>query len=120
MTDSARQRLSATLESEAAPVAQRLVGKGRRDSAIDHLSRSRGRRVWAGIDSGKRAHHCAVIDTAGRTVVSRRVANDEAALLELIASVLALAGGDQVVWATDLNAGGAALLIALRRAPISE
>src|SRR6185312_12655655 len=69
--------------------------------------------VWAGIDSGKRAHHCAVIDAAGRMVLSRRVANDESALLELIASVLALAGGDQVVWATDLNAGGAALLIAL-------
>jgi transposase len=69
--------------------------------------------VWAGIDSGKRAHHCAVIDVAGRMVVSRRVANDESALVELITSVLAVAGGDQVVWATDLNAGGAALLIAL-------
>ena len=69
--------------------------------------------VWAGIDSGKRAHHCAVLDAAGRLVLSRRVVNDEAALLELITAVLALAGGDQVVWATDLNAGGAALLIAL-------
>jgi transposase len=69
--------------------------------------------VWAGIDSGKRAHHCAVIDTTGRMVLSRRVVNDEAALLELITTVLALAGADQVVWATDLNAGGAALLIAL-------
>jgi transposase len=69
--------------------------------------------VWAGIDSGKRAHHCAVIDTVGRTLLSRRVVNDEAALLELIAAVLAQAGEDQVVWATDLNAGGAALLIAL-------
>jgi transposase len=69
--------------------------------------------VWAGIDSGKRAHHCAVIDAAGRTLMSQRVANDESALLELITSVLALAGEDQVVWATDLNTGGAALLIAL-------
>jgi transposase len=69
--------------------------------------------VWAGIDSGKRAHHCAVIDAAGRMVLSRRVANDESALLELITSVLAVAGEDQVVWATDLNAGGAALVIAL-------
>jgi transposase len=69
--------------------------------------------VWAGIDSGKRAHHCVVIDAAGRVLQSRRVANDESPLLELIASVLALAGGAQVVWATDLNAGGAALLIAL-------
>jgi transposase len=69
--------------------------------------------VWAGIDAGKRAHHCAVIDAAGRMVLSRRVANDESALLELITSVLTMAGGDQVVWATDLNAGGGALLIAL-------
>jgi len=69
--------------------------------------------VWAGIDSGKRTHHCAVIDAAGRTLMSQRVANDESALHELITSVLALAGADQVVWATDLNAGGAALLIAL-------
>jgi transposase len=69
--------------------------------------------IWAGIDSGKRAHHCVVIDTTGRMLLSRRVVNDEAALLELITAVLALGGGDQVVWATDLNAGGAALLIAL-------
>jgi transposase len=69
--------------------------------------------VWAGIDSGKRAHHCVVMDAAGRVVLSRRVVNDESALVELIAAVMALAGGDRVVWATDLNSGGAALLIAL-------
>ena len=33
--------------------------------------------VWAGIDSGKRAHHCVVIDAAGRLLLSRRVVNDE-------------------------------------------
>jgi transposase len=69
--------------------------------------------LWAGIDSGKRAHHCVVIDVAGQMLLSRRVVNDESALLELIAAVLALAEGDPVVWATDLNSGGAALLIAL-------
>lgn len=69
--------------------------------------------VWAGIDSGKRAHHCVVIDSTGRLLLSRRVLNDESVLLELIAAVLAVAGGDPVVWATDLNSGGAALLIAL-------
>lgn len=69
--------------------------------------------VWAGIDSGKRTHHCVVIDEAGRVLLSQRVANDEAALLELIAAVLGIADGGEVVWATDLNAGGAALLIAL-------
>ena len=69
--------------------------------------------VWAGIDAGKRAHHCVVIDRAGTVLLSHRVDNDETALLELIASVLDLAEGDTVCWATDLNAGGAALLIAL-------
>ena len=41
--------------------------------------------VWAGIDSGKRAHHCVVIDQEGQTLLSRRVENDETVLLELIA-----------------------------------
>src|SRR5690348_18258311 len=69
--------------------------------------------VWAGIDAGKRVHHCVVIDTAGRVLLSRRVINEESSLLKLIAAVVALAGRDPVAWATDLNAGGAALLIAL-------
>ncbi|MFI7744901.1 IS110 family transposase [Kocuria rhizosphaericola] len=69
--------------------------------------------VWAGIDAGKRAHHCVVLDPAGTVVLSQRVDNDETALLELIAGVLGLADGDTVCWATDLNAGGAALVIAL-------
>jgi transposase len=65
------------------------------------------------MDSGKWAHHCVVIDAAGRVLLSRRVANDEAALSGLIAAVAALADKDEAVWATDLNAGGAALLLAL-------
>lgn len=69
--------------------------------------------IWAGIDSGKRAHHCVVIDHAGAILLSQRVGNDEAELLELIASVTELAVDGGVCWATDLNAGGAALLIAL-------
>jgi len=66
--------------------------------------------VWAGIDSGKRAHHCVVIDQEGQKLLSRRVENDETVLLELIAEVAADRG---IVWATDLNSGGAALLISL-------
>lgn len=54
-----------------------------------------------------------VIDTTGRGLLSRRVVNDESALLELIAAVLTVADGDRAVRATDLNSGGAALLIAL-------
>ncbi|TDU73601.1 IS110 family transposase [Streptomyces sp. KS 21] len=69
--------------------------------------------LWAGTDAGKAAHHCTVIDTDGTKVLSRRVPNNEAELLELIADVLALAEDDPVTWAIDLNAGGAALLIAL-------
>lgn len=69
--------------------------------------------VWAGIDSGKRAHHCVVIDQDGKTLLSKRVENDESVLLELIAQVTELAPGREVIWATDLNSGGAALLISL-------
>ncbi|WP_182708600.1 IS110 family transposase [Thermomonospora cellulosilytica] len=63
------------------------------------------------MDIGKQHHHCVVIDADGRRLLSRRVANDEAALLELIADVLDL--GEDVLWAVDLNHGGAALLIGL-------
>ncbi|MFC9353461.1 IS110 family transposase [Arthrobacter sp. NPDC057013] len=69
--------------------------------------------VWVGIDSGKRAHHCVVIDQAGTVLLSMRVENDEGVLLELIAKVVEIAAGGDVCWATDLNAGGAALLIEL-------
>jgi transposase len=70
-------------------------------------------KIWAGIDAGKREHHCVVIDEAGKKLLSERVENDESVLLELIASVVDLADGEPVTWATDLNAGGAALLISL-------
>jgi transposase len=67
--------------------------------------------LWAGVDAGKAHHHCVVIDTDGTKVLSRRVPNNEADLLTLIGDVQALA--QDVLWAIDLNAGGAALLIAL-------
>jgi transposase len=54
-----------------------------------------------------------VIDAEGKRLLSRRVANDEAALLELISTVATMADGGEVTWAIDLNAGGAALLITL-------
>jgi hypothetical protein len=50
-----------------------------------------------------------VIDTDGTKVLSRRVPNNEPELLELIADVLDIS--QDVTWAIDLNAGGAALLI---------
>lgn len=69
--------------------------------------------LWAGIDAGKTHHHCVVIDDQGNRALSQRVANDETDLLELVGNVAALGDGGEVVWAVDLNHGGAALLIAL-------
>jgi transposase len=67
--------------------------------------------VRAGMDIGKEHHHCVVIDAGGEKLLSRRVLNDEAVLLELISDVPALAG--DVLWAVDVNGGGAALPVAL-------
>ncbi|WP_276328413.1 IS110 family transposase [Mycobacterium timonense] len=70
-------------------------------------------RIWAGIDTGKRSHHCVVLDEHGDVLLSKKVDNDETALLELIGAVAGIAAGGQTLWATDLNAGGAAMLIGL-------
>jgi Transposase len=72
-----------------------------------------GQPVWAGIDAGKFEHHCIVIDTEGRRLLSRRVGNDEVILRGLIGEVVALADGGELTWAIDLDQGGAALLITL-------
>ena len=69
--------------------------------------------LWAGTDAGKVEHHCTVIDADGVKVLSRRVPNSEPELLQLLGDVLELADGGQVTWAVDLNAGGAALMVAL-------
>ncbi|MFV5999017.1 IS110 family transposase [Streptomyces sp. NPDC056231] len=69
--------------------------------------------LWAGTDAGKAEHHCVVIDSEGERKLSRRVPNDETALLKLIGDVLELSDGEPATWALDLNAGGAALMIAL-------
>jgi transposase len=69
--------------------------------------------IWAGIDAGKLDHYCVVVDAGGKRLLSRRVANDETALLELITAVASLADGGEITWAIDLNAGGAALLITM-------
>ena len=70
-------------------------------------------KLWAGVDAGKAHHHCVVIDAEGNRLLSQKIPNDEPALLELVAAVLKLGDGDEVIWATDLNHGGPALLIAL-------
>ena len=70
-------------------------------------------RLWAGLDAGKTHHYCVVIDEDGTRLLSRKVANVEDEILGLLADVTALADDGEVVWATDLNQGGAALLIAV-------
>jgi len=67
--------------------------------------------IWAGIDAGKIHHHCVAIDGSGQRLLSRRVANDEPELLELLADVLTLS--ETVTWGIDLADGGAALAITI-------
>ncbi len=69
--------------------------------------------VWAGIDAGKEFHWAYVVDAAGTELLSRRVQNDEADLLELIEEVLSLAARSRLAWAIDQPGGSAALLLAL-------
>ncbi|WP_419999002.1 IS110 family transposase [Streptomyces boninensis] len=70
-------------------------------------------RIWAGIDCGKTHHHCVAMDTDGKTLLSRRVANDEQELLQLMGDVLDLADGREVTWAMDMTGGEPGLLIAV-------
>jgi transposase len=67
--------------------------------------------IWAGIDAGKTHHHCVVIDDTGKRLLSRRVANEESELLQLLGDVLAL--GEVTAWGIDLADGGAGLVIAV-------
>ncbi|MFC8248620.1 IS110 family RNA-guided transposase, partial [Streptomyces chartreusis] len=67
--------------------------------------------IWAGIDAGKTHHHCVVIDDTGRRLLSRRIANEESELLQLLGDVLAL--GEMTAWGIDLADGGAGLVIAV-------
>jgi len=76
--------------------------------------------LWAGVDIGKRNHHCVVINADGERVLSRRVQNDEPDLLQLVDDVLTMS--DDVLWAVDINHGIAALLLGLllgRNQPIA-
>lgn len=68
-------------------------------------------RAWCGVDIGKEHHHAVVIDAEGNRLLSRRVENDERALLELIGKVAEIADG--VDWAVDIILGESALLLAL-------
>jgi hypothetical protein len=65
-------------------------------------------KVWVGIDVDKGFHHACVVDETGGVVFSRKVANGQAAIEQLIARTNAKAG--EVVWAVDMTSGVACLL----------
>ncbi|MFD4401116.1 IS110 family transposase [Kitasatospora sp. NPDC058478] len=75
------------------------------------MSEQRRARVWAGIDAGKGHHWAAVVDEAGATLWSRKVDNNESAILTALGEILALA--DEVHWAVDISGTASALLLAL-------
>jgi hypothetical protein len=67
--------------------------------------------VWAGVDAGKDHHWVAVVDGTGATLWSKKVDNDESAILTALGEILGLA--DQVHWAVDISGTSSALLLAL-------
>ncbi|MFJ8314286.1 MULTISPECIES: IS110 family transposase [unclassified Streptomyces] len=68
-------------------------------------------RLWAGIDAGKGHHWGAVVDETGATLWSKKIDNDESAILTAIGEILDLA--DEVRWAVDISGTTSALLLAL-------
>ncbi|MEU0950726.1 IS110 family transposase [Streptomyces canus] len=67
--------------------------------------------VWAGIDAGKGHHWAAAVDDNGVTLWSKKIINDEAAILTAMGEILDLA--DAVHWAVDISGTSSALLLAL-------
>jgi predicted RNase H-like nuclease (RuvC/YqgF family) len=68
-------------------------------------------KLWIGVDVGKTHHHVAAVDGDGRLVYSRRVANDETAVLTVMAEISAV--GRPVCWAVDVTTSLSALLLTL-------
>jgi transposase len=68
-------------------------------------------KAWAGIDVGKRHHWVCVVDQDGRQLLSAKVANDEAGIAAVIASVTGLSA--TITWAVDIIGAPSALLLAL-------
>ncbi|MBM4790643.1 IS110 family transposase [Streptomyces sioyaensis] len=67
--------------------------------------------VWVGIDAGKGHHWAAVVDGTGATLWSKKIENDESAILAALGEILELA--DEVRWAVDISGTSSALLLAL-------
>ena len=67
--------------------------------------------VWVGVDVGKATHHACAMDAVGKVVFSRKVANDQAAIEQLVQR--AGQAAVEVRWAIDLTSNAAALLTAV-------
>lgn len=74
------------------------------------MSKQRAR-IWVGIDAGKGHHWAAVVDESGATLWSKKIENDESAILIALGEILDLA--DEVQWAVDISSRSTALLLAL-------
>ncbi|UOB12832.1 IS110 family transposase [Streptomyces sp. HP-A2021] len=74
------------------------------------MSKQRAR-IWVGIDAGKGHHWAAVVDETGATLWSKKIENDETAILTALGEILDLA--DEVHWAVDISSRSSALLLAL-------
>ncbi|MCG7204463.1 IS110 family transposase [Streptomyces arenae] len=74
------------------------------------MSKRRGQ-AWCGIDAGKGHHWAAVVDESGATLWSKKIDNDETAILTALGEILDLA--DEVRWAVDISGMASALLLAL-------
>ncbi|WP_063019668.1 IS110 family transposase [Nocardia nova] len=68
-------------------------------------------RAWAGVDAGKGHHWAAVVDATGTTLWSKKIDNDETAILTALGEILALA--EEVSFAVDISGTASALLLAL-------
>ncbi|WP_420076383.1 IS110 family transposase [Streptomyces sp. JL3001] len=74
------------------------------------MSKQRAR-IWVGIDAGKGHHWAAVVDETGATLWSKKIQNDESAILTALGEILGVA--DEVRWAVDISSRSSALLLAL-------
>ncbi|MGW0710512.1 IS110 family transposase [Streptomyces sp. NPDC002643] len=74
------------------------------------MSKRRGQ-AWCGIDAGKGHHWAAVVDEAGATLWSKKINNDETAIMTALGEILDLA--DEICWAVDISGTASALLLAL-------
>ena len=67
--------------------------------------------VWVGIDVGKEHHWAVAVDADGTTLLSRKVADDETVILQVLPALGRL--GEEASWAADLTTTESALSLSL-------